>query len=84
MKTVRIKLPDEEADALERAAADRGFESSSELVRAAIGEFLTAPTDYDAEALAHDVVEHLAEKARGEAGYTPDEARIWLQNARSA
>jgi Arc/MetJ-type ribon-helix-helix transcriptional regulator len=84
MKTVKIELPDEEADALERAAADGGFGSPSDLVRAAIGDFLTAPIDYDAEALARDVAEHQAEKARGGTGYTPDEARAWLRNARSA
>lgn len=31
MKTVKIELPDEDADALERAAMEGGFASSSEL-----------------------------------------------------
>ena len=84
MKTVKIELPDEEADALERAATDGGFASSSELVRAAIEDFLTAPIDYDPEALDRDVAEHQAEKHRGEAGHTPEQARAWLQKARSA
>jgi Arc/MetJ-type ribon-helix-helix transcriptional regulator len=84
MKTVTIRLPDEQAAALEQAVADGGFASPSELVRVAIEDFLTAPTDYDPDALARDIAEHRAEMARGEAGYSPEEARAWLRDARTA
>ncbi len=69
MKTVKIELPDEDADALERAAMDSGFASSSELVMAAIGDLLTAPIVYDRDALARDVAEHKAAKRRGDVGF---------------
>ena len=84
MKTVKIELPDEEAAALERVAADGGFASSSELVRAAIGDLISAPVAYDPEALARDVAEHEAAKRRGDVGLTPDEARGQLKSARFA
>ena len=50
MKTVKIELPDEDADALERVAVDGGFASSSEFVLAAIGDLITAPIAYDPDA----------------------------------
>lgn len=89
MKTVKIELPDEDADALERAAMDGGFASSSELVLAAIGDLFTAPpvgaqVAYDPDALARDVAEHKAAKRRGDVGFTPEEARAWLKANRSA
>jgi Arc/MetJ-type ribon-helix-helix transcriptional regulator len=68
MKTVTIKLSDEHAAALDRAVAEGDFASPSELVRAAIEGYLTAPIDYDRDALARDIAEHQAEKARGEPG----------------
>ena len=83
MKTVKIELPDDEADALARAAAAGGFASSSELARV-IEDFLVAPVDYDGDALARDIAQHQAEKQRGEVGLTPEEARAWLRNERSA
>jgi Arc/MetJ-type ribon-helix-helix transcriptional regulator len=84
MKTVKIELPDDEADALERAAMDGGFGSSSELVLAAIGDLIAVPTTYDPDALARDVAEHKAAKRRGDVGLTPEEARAWLKATRSA
>jgi Arc/MetJ-type ribon-helix-helix transcriptional regulator len=84
MKTVKIELPDEDADALERAAMDGGFASSSELVLAAIGDLITAPIVYDPDALARDVAEHKAAKQRGDVGFTSEEARAWLKANRSA
>jgi Arc/MetJ-type ribon-helix-helix transcriptional regulator len=45
MKTVTIELPDEQAEALEHAAADGGFASSFELVRAAIEDLIRSPCD---------------------------------------
>lgn len=84
MKTVKIELPDEDADALERAAMDGGFASSSELVLAAIGNLITAPVAYDPDALARDVAEHKAAKRQGNVGFTPEEARAWLKASRSA
>lgn len=84
MKTVKIELPDEEADALERAAMDAGFASSSELVLAAIGDLITAPIAYDPEALARDIADHKTTKRQGDAGRTPEEARAWLKAARTA
>ena len=84
MKTVKIELPDEDADALERVAMDGGFASSSELVLAAIGDLITAPIVYDPVALARDVAEHKAAKRRGDVGHTPEEARAWLKANRSA
>jgi hypothetical protein len=84
MKTVRIELPDEEADALARAAAAGGFASPSELARVVIEDFLISPVDYDPEALARDIAEHQAEKQRGEAGLTLEQARAWLRKASSA
>ena len=84
MKTVKIELPDEEAEALARAAAAGGFASPSELARAVIEDFLTTPVEYDREALARDIAQHQAEKQRGEVGLTPEEARAWLRNASSA
>ena len=84
MKTVKIELPDEDADALERVAVDGGFASSSEFVLAAIGDLITAPISYDPDALARDVAEHKAAKRRGDAGFTPEEARAWLKADRSA
>ena len=87
MKTVKIELPDEDADALERVAVDGGFASSSEFVLAAIGDLITAitaPIAYDPDALARDVAEHKAAKRRGDAGFTPEEARAWLKANRSA
>jgi hypothetical protein len=84
MKTVRIDLPDDEADALARAAAAGGFASAAELARVVIEDFLVAPVDYDRDALARDVARHQAEKQRGDAGLTLEEARAWLRNAPSA
>lgn len=84
MKTVKIELPDEEAEALARAAAAGGFASPSELAKAVIEDFLTAPVEYDREALARDIAQHQAEKQRGEIGLTAEEARAWLRNASSA
>ena len=81
MKTVKIELPDEEADALARAAVECGFASPAELARAAIEDFLAAPPEYDPDELERDIAEHQAEKARGEPGLTPEEARILLRNA---
>jgi Arc/MetJ-type ribon-helix-helix transcriptional regulator len=83
MKTVKIELPDEDADALERVAAEGGFASSSELVRATIEDLIAGPMGYDPEALARDVAEHEAAKQRGDVGLGPEEARAWLRNARS-
>ena len=84
MKTVKIELPDEDADALERVAVDGGFASSSELVLAAIGDLIAVPIAYDPDALDRDVAEHKAAKRRGDAGFTPEEARAWLKADRSA
>ena len=84
MKTVRIELPDEEADALARAAAVGGFASPSDLARVVIEDFLIAPVDYDRDALARDVERHQAEKRSGVDGLTPEAARAWLRNARTA
>jgi Arc/MetJ-type ribon-helix-helix transcriptional regulator len=84
MKTVRITLPDEQAAALDRAVADGGFESPAEFVVAAVEDFRSAPIEYDADALARDIAEHQAAKARGETGLTPDAARAWLRAARPA
>jgi Arc/MetJ-type ribon-helix-helix transcriptional regulator len=84
MKTVKIELPDEEADALEEAALDGGFASSSELVMVAIGDFLTVPIAYDPDTLARDIAEHKVAKQRGDLGYTPEEARAFLKANRSA
>ncbi len=84
MKTVKIELPDEDADALERIAVDGGFASSSEFVLAAIGDLITASIAYDPDALARDVAEHKAAKRRGDGGFTPEEARAWLKADRSA
>ena len=83
MKRVTITLPDEQAAALDRAVANGGFASPSEFVAAAIEDFLTAPVEYEQDALARDIAEHQAAKARGEVGYTADEAREWLLSARS-
>jgi Arc/MetJ-type ribon-helix-helix transcriptional regulator len=84
MKTVKIELPDEAADALARAAAAGGFASPSELARVVIEDFLIAPVGYDRDALARDIAQHQAEKQRGEVGFTPEEARARLRNASSA
>jgi hypothetical protein len=80
MKTVKIELPDDAADALARAAAASGYASPSELARAVVEDYLVAPVHYDADALARDVARHQAEKRRGEGGLTSDEARAWLRN----
>ena len=82
MKTVRITLPDAQAEALDRAVADGGFQSPSELVAAAIEDFLTEPFAYDIEALARDIAEHEAEKVRGEPGLSADEVRAFLRASR--
>jgi hypothetical protein len=79
-----IELLDEQAEALERAAADGGFASSSDMVLAAIGDLISTSDAYDPGALAHDVAEHQAAKRRGEPALTPGEARTWLRKARSA
>ena len=84
MKTVKIELPDDDADALERAAVDGGFASSSELVLAAIRDLITAPIEYDPDALSRDVAEHKAADRRGDVGYTPEEARARLKVNRCA
>ena len=83
MKTVKIDLPDEEAEALERVAAEGGFASSSALVRATIEDLIAGPIGYDPEALARDVAQHEAAKRRGDAGLGPGEARAWLKSVRS-
>jgi hypothetical protein len=69
MKTVKIELPDEDAEALERAAID---------------DIITAPIACDPDALARDVAAHKAAKRRGDAGLTPEEARAGLEANRSA
>lgn len=83
MKTVKIELPDEDADALEQAAAAGGFTSPAELARVVIEDFLVAPVEYDQDALARDIGRHQAEKRRGDAGLSPGEARVWLRNVSS-
>ena len=83
MKTVRIELPDDDADALERVAVEGGFASSSELVRATIEDLIAGPIGYDPDALAHDVERHQAAKARGDAGLSLEEVRARLRSARS-
>jgi Arc/MetJ-type ribon-helix-helix transcriptional regulator len=82
MKAVIITLPDDQAAALERAVAEGAFASPSEFVVAAIEDYLAAPVDYDRETLTRDVAQHEAEKARGDAGYSADQARAWLGAAR--
>jgi Arc/MetJ-type ribon-helix-helix transcriptional regulator len=84
VKTIKITLPDEQAAALDRAVADGDFASRAELVLAAIEDFLTMPLAYDPDALARDIAEHRAEKARGEPGYPPEAARTWLGTRRPA
>jgi Arc/MetJ-type ribon-helix-helix transcriptional regulator len=84
VKTVKIELPDEDAAALERAATDGGFASSSELVLAAIGDLIAVPVAYDPDALVRDVAEHQAAKRRGDVGLRSEEARAWLKANRSA
>ena len=79
MKTVKIELPDDEADALARAASAGGFASPSDLARVAIEEFLVAPVGYDPDALAREIARHQDEKRRGVTGYTLDEARARLR-----
>jgi Arc/MetJ-type ribon-helix-helix transcriptional regulator len=83
MKIVTISLPDDQAEALDRAVADGGFTSPTELVVAAIEDFRTAPIDYDPDALARDIAEHMAAKSRGDIGLSPEAARAWLRAARS-
>ncbi len=83
MKTVRIDLPDEAADALERVAAEGGFASSAEFVRATIEDLIADPMGYDPGALARDVAAHKAAKKRGDPGLNLGEARAWLKSARS-
>lgn len=83
MKTVKIELPDEDADALERVAAEGGFASSAELVQATIEALIADPVGYDPAALARDVAGHAAAKERGDPGLGPAEARAWLKSARS-
>ena len=80
MKTVKIELPDEEANALERAAAERGFASTAELARAAIEDFLAA-RPRRSRGFESDIAEYKAEKARGEPILTAEEARVRLREA---
>jgi hypothetical protein len=84
MKTVRFDLPDDEAEALERAAIACGYASTADLARAAIEEFLATPPLHAPEEFDRDIEEHLAEKARGERGLTADEARALLRDAAEA
>lgn len=83
MKTrrIEIELPEAEADALERAVMEWGFASPVELARAAIEEFLAAPSEYDPEQLERDIAEHEAAKARGEPALTVEEVRALLRDA---
>jgi Arc/MetJ-type ribon-helix-helix transcriptional regulator len=83
MKTVKVELPDEDAEALERVAVEGGFASSSELVRATIEDLIADPIGYDPEALARDVAKHEAAKRRGDAGLSLEEARARLKSVRS-
>ena len=83
MKTVKIELPDKDAEALERVAIEGGFASASELVRATIEDLIADPIGYDPGALARYVAEHEAAKRRGDAGLSLEEARIWLNSVRS-
>ena len=84
MKIVTISLPDEQAAELDRAVVDGGFTSPAEFVAAAIEDFRAVPIDYDPDALARDIAEHRAAKARGEPGLSPETARAWLRAARPA
>jgi Arc/MetJ-type ribon-helix-helix transcriptional regulator len=84
MKTVRITLSDAQAAELDRAAASGGFPSPSDLVLAAIADFVTEPVAYDRDALQRDIAEHRAAKERGDTGLTADAARDWLRAARPA
>ncbi len=68
MKTVKIELPDDKAEALERAATEAGYAFPSELVLAALDDFLAYPAPYDAAALARDIARHEAEKWAGDRG----------------
>lgn len=84
MKPFTIVLPDEQAPALDRAVVEGDFATPSDLIVTVIEEFLNVPFAYDPDALARDIAEHEAEKARGEAGHSPKKARAWLAAQRSA
>jgi Arc/MetJ-type ribon-helix-helix transcriptional regulator len=83
MKQFTIVLPEEQAAALDRAVIAGDFATPSDLIITAIEEFLSVPFAYDPDTLARDIAEHQAEKARGEPGYSPEEARAWLAAQRS-
>ena len=83
MKSFRIDLPDDDAAALERIAAEEGFASSSDFVRAAVGDLIADPPAYDPQALARDIARHQAARRRGDPGLDPAGARAWLKDARS-
>jgi hypothetical protein len=45
---------------------------------------ISAPVAYDPDVLALDIARHRTAKRRGDVGMTLGEARVWLNNARSA
>lgn len=77
MKTVKIELPDEDADALAEAAAVAGYASTDDLVLAVIGDYLAAPVGVSLEQIDRDIAAHKAAKARGVRVYTYEEALEW-------
>jgi Arc/MetJ-type ribon-helix-helix transcriptional regulator len=82
MKQFTIVLPDEQAVALDFAVIEGDFATPSDLIVTAIEAFLSVPFAYEPDALVRDIAEHQAEKARGEAGHSPQEAGAWLASMR--
>jgi putative addiction module CopG family antidote len=73
MKNISISLTDQHAAEIQACIASGDFASVSEVIRAALREFLAVPNGPSMEQIDKDIRDYEAAMARGEPMYTIDE-----------
>ena len=79
MKNVSISLTDRHAAEIDAMIATGDYASVSEVIRAALREFMNVPPGPSMEQIERDIAEYRAAEARGERFYTIDEMRDLLR-----
>lgn len=78
MKTVSISLTDQQAAQIEFEIASGGYASVSEVIRAALREYLDRPPGPGLAQIERDIDAFLAEQAAGAPLHPIDEAEAWI------
>ncbi len=79
MKNVSISLTDHHAAQIELEIASGGYASVSEVIRAALREFLDRPLDQPSlDQIERDIDAFLADEAAGKPLIPIDEAEAWI------